>query len=198
MLDRETGKFLAGKAFAKQTWAKGLDDSGRPQMLPNTAPTAEGTYIWPGVQGATNWYSPSYSPDSKLFYLAVWENRSVYHKGEQEYSPGNRYIGSVPLIDLPEDPGHGSIRALNPANGEVVWQYKLFTKPWAGVLTTAGNLLFGGSDEGYFFALNARTGEEVWRMNTGGVIRANPMSYLSKGKQVVVIAAGNAIYAFGL
>ncbi|MDQ6700403.1 MAG: PQQ-dependent dehydrogenase, methanol/ethanol family [Acidobacteriota bacterium] len=198
VLDRETGKFLFGKPFAKQTWAKGLDDSGKPVLLPNTSPTAEGNYIWPGVQGATNWYSPSYSPDTKLFYLAVWENRSVYHKGEQEYSPGNRYIGSVPLIDLPDDPGTGAIRALNPTNGEKVWEYKLLTKPWAGVLTTAGKLVFGGSDEGYFFALDSETGKEAWRINTGGIIRANPMSYLSNGKQVVAIASGNGLFAFEL
>ena len=103
VLDRETGKFLFGKPFATQTWAKGLDENGRPIRLPNIDPSPEGTYLWPGVQGATNWYSPSYSPVTKLFYLAAWENRSVYRKGEQEYSPGNRYIGSVPLIDLPDD-----------------------------------------------------------------------------------------------
>lgn len=198
VLDRETGKYLFGKPFAKQTWAKGLDDDGKPVLLPNTSPTPEGNYIWPGVQGATNWYSPSYSPDTKLFYLAVWENRSVYHKGEQEYTPGNRYIGSVPLIDLPDDPGYGAIRALNPTTVEPVWEYKLHTKPWAGVLTTAGRLLFGGSDEGYFFALDAENGAEVWRINIGGIIRANPMTYLDGKKQVVAIAAGNAIYTFEL
>ena len=198
VLDRETGKFLTGKPFATQTWAKGLDRNGRPIRLPNIDPTPEGTYIFPGVQGATNWYSPSYNPQTKLFYLAAWENRSVYRKGEQEYSPGNRYIGSVPLIDLPDDPGHGAIRALNPKTGEKAWEYKLHTKPWAGVLSSAGKVVFGGSDEGYFFALDAESGKERWRLNLGGMIRANPVTFLSKGKQVVAIAAGSSIVALQL
>jgi alcohol dehydrogenase (cytochrome c) len=198
VLDRETGKFLLGKPFATQTWAKGLEANGRPIRLPNIDPTPEGTYIWPGVQGATNWYSPSYSPKTRLFYLAAWENRSVYRKGEQEYTPGNRYIGSVPMIELPDEPGHGAIRALNPKTGDKVWEYKLHTKPWAGVLSTAGSLVFGGSDEGYFFAVDAETGKEKWKLNAGGIIRANPMTFLSKGKQVVTIAAGSSIVAFHL
>ena len=198
VLDREKGTFLFGTPFATQTWAKGLDAAGHPIRLPNIDPSAEGTYIWPGVQGATNWYSPSYNPQTKLFYLSVWENRSVYHKGEQEYTPGNRYIGSVPLIDLPEDPGHGAVRALNPQTGERVWNYDLHTKPWAGVLSTAGQLVFGGSDEGHFFALDAETGREVWRQNLGGIIRANPVTYLVNGRQFVSIAAGSAMFTFAL
>jgi alcohol dehydrogenase (cytochrome c) len=198
VLDREKGTFLFGTPFAKQTWAKGLDSAGHPIRLPNIDPSPEGTYIWPGVQGATNWYSPSYSPLTRLFYLSVWENRSVYHKGEQAYSPGNRYIGSVPLIDLPEDPGHGAVRALNPQTGERVWNYDLHTKHWAGVLSTAGQLVFGGSDEGHFFALDAETGREVWRQNLGGIIRANPVTYLVGGRQFVSIAAGSALFTFAL
>jgi len=198
VLDRQTGEFLMGEPFAKQTWAKGLDDAGHPVLLPNIEPSPEGTYLWPGVQGATNWYSPSYNPETKLFYLSYWENRSVYRKGEQEYTAGNRYIGSVPLIDLPEDLGNGGIRALNPKTGAKVWEYKLQTKPWAGVLSTAGGLVFGGSDEGYFFALDAATGKEMWRQNLGGIIRANPVTYLVDGKQMVTIAAGNAMFTFGV
>jgi alcohol dehydrogenase (cytochrome c) len=198
VLDRQTGEFLMGQPFAKQTWAKGLDDAGHPVLLPSIEPSPEGTYLWPGVQGATNWYSPSYNPETKLFYLSYWENRSVYRKGEQEYTAGNRYIGSVPLIDLPDDLGNGGIRALNPKTGAKVWEYKLQTKPWAGVLSTAGGLVFGGSDEGYFFALDAATGKEMWRQNLGGIIRANPVTYLVDGKQMVTIAAGNAMYTFGV
>ena len=198
VLDRDTGKFLFGAPFAKQTWAKGLDPAGHPIRLANIDPSPEETYLWPGVQGATNWYAPSYNPLTKLFYVAFWENRSVYRKGEKEYIAGNRYTGSSPLIDLPEDPGRGGVRALNPHTGERVWDYTLHTKPWAGVLSTAGKLVFGGSDEGYFFALDAETGKEVWRQNVGGVIRANPISYLIKGRQLVSIAAGNALFTFSL
>ena len=77
-------------------------------------------------------------------------------RASRSTAPGNRYIGSVPLIDLPEDPGHGAIRALNPQTGERVWDYKLHTKPWAGVLSTAGQLVFGGSDEGLFLRARRR------------------------------------------
>jgi alcohol dehydrogenase (cytochrome c) len=198
VLDRETGKFLTGKPFASQSWAKGLDPNGRPIRLPGIDPTPEGVIVWPGVQGATNWYSPSYNPQTKLFYLSVWENRSLYVKGDQPYSPGNRYIGSVPLIDLPDDPGHGAIRALNPKTGDRVWDYRLHTKPWAGVLSTAGMLVFAGSDEGHVIALDAQTGAEVWRQNCGGIIRANPITYLSGGRQVVAVAAGSSIFTFDL
>ncbi len=198
VLDRETGKFLHGSPFATQTWAKGLDPNGRPIRLPNIDPSPEGTYIWPGVQGATNWYSPSYNPLTKLFYLSVWENRSVYRKGKQAYTPGNRYIGSVPMIDLPEDPGHGAIRALDPKTGKLMWEYKLHTKPWAGVLSTSGKLVFGGSDEGYVFVLDAESGKELWRLNTGAIIRANPITFRVNGKQVISVAAGNSIFAFDL
>ena len=90
VLDRETGKFLFGTPFAKQTWAKGLDPAGHPIRLANIDPSPEETYLWPGVQGATNWYAPSYNPLTKLFYVAFWENRSVYRKGEKEYIAGNR------------------------------------------------------------------------------------------------------------
>jgi alcohol dehydrogenase (cytochrome c) len=121
-----------------------------------------------------------------------------YTKGEAVYSPGNRYIGSVPQIDLPEDPGWGAVRALNPKTGEKAWDFKLHTKPGAGVLSTAGKLVFGGNDEGYFFALDADTGKDLWRVNTGGMVRAGPISFLSKSKQVVAIAAGSAIFTFEL
>ena len=94
VLDRETGEFLLGKPFATQTWAKGLDEKGRPIRLPNIDPSPEGTYVWPGVQGATNWFSPSYSPLTKLLYVAVWENQGLYRKGEQEYSPATATLAA--------------------------------------------------------------------------------------------------------
>jgi alcohol dehydrogenase (cytochrome c) len=208
VLDRATGEFLLGKPFAKQTWAKGLDAKGRPERLPNSVPTEEGAYIWPGVQGATNWYSPSFNPLTGYFYLTVWENKGYYLKGEPKYTPGNRYVGSVPDIDVPDDPGFGAIRALNPKTGDKVWEYRTHTKPWSGVLTTAGHLLFGANGgwlsrdreemEAYFFALDADNGSELWRINLGGTMAANPITYMANGRQMVTMAAGGAIFTFSL
>jgi alcohol dehydrogenase (cytochrome c) len=208
VLDRKTGEFLMGKAFAKQTWAKGLDAKGRPDRLPNSTPTEEGAVIWPGVQGATNWYSPSYNPLTGLFYLTVWENKGFYLKGEPKYTPGNRYVGSVPDIDMADDPGYGAIRALNPKTGEQMWEYKMATKPWSGVMTTAGHVLFGSNGgwlsrgkemmEAYFFALDTDTGKELWRINLGGTMASNPISYMVNGKQMVTMAAGGALFTFSL
>src|SRR5215471_7656642 len=208
VLDRQSGQFLMGKPFATQTWAKDLDDRGKPALNPGLEPTEDGVYVWPGVQGATNWYSPSYNPITKLFYLTVWENKGYYLKGEPKYTPGNRYVGSVPDIDVPEDPGFGAIRALNPKTGDKVWEYKTHTKPWSGVLTTAGHILFGANGgwlsrdreemEAYFFALDADNGKELWRINLGGTMAANPITYLANGRQMVTMAAGGAVFTFSL
>ena len=96
------------------------------------------------------------------------------------------------------DPGSGAVKAIDPSTGEVRWKYPLYSMPQAGILSTAGNLVFGGTDEGQFFALDAISGNELWRASTGGLIAAGPVSYLSKGKQLVSIAAGSAIFTFGL
>ncbi|HEX4635484.1 MAG TPA: c-type cytochrome, partial [Rhizomicrobium sp.] len=79
ILDRETGEFLSGTPYAKQTWAKGLDDKGRPQVTPGSEPSVEGTLVWPSLQGATNWFSPSYDHASGTFYVAVREMGSYYY-----------------------------------------------------------------------------------------------------------------------
>ena len=207
-LDRETGQFLLGKPFATQTWAKALDERGRPIRNPGVDPTEQGVYVWPGVQGATNWYSPSYNPLTRLFYLTVWENKGLYRKGEAEYVPGNLFIGSAPKIEIEEEPGYGAIRALNPQTGGKVWEHKLHTKPWSGVLSTAGKLVFGGSGgwisrdreglEAYFYALDAETGEELWRVNLGGDMSSSAITYSIDDKQMITMPAGSGLFTFVL
>jgi alcohol dehydrogenase (cytochrome c) len=197
VLDRETGEFLMAKPFTSQTWAERIDEKGRPVRRPNTGPSREGTLVSPGPQGGTNWYSPAYSPVTKLFYLSVWEFASRFYIGDAPYQPGTLFFGST-TARPPDQPVRGSIRALDPSTGEIRWQYPLFSMPQTGLLSTAGNLVFGGTEEGQFFALDALTGKELWRANTGGMIAAGPISYLSKGKQLVSIAAGSAIFAFAV
>jgi len=197
VLDRTTGEFLMGKPYAKQTWAKGLDDSGRPILVEGTAPTVEGTKVWPSVAGANNWYSPSYSPDTKLLYIAAREAGSVYFFGKAEFKLGEQYNGGG-FRSIPGEEEWGAIRALHPTTGEVAWEHRLFTPPYAGVLSTAGNLVFGATNEGQIFALQASTGKPLWRFQGGGTVRSNPMSYTSEGQQYIAMTLGNSLYVFHL
>jgi len=197
VLDRTTGKFLAGRAFAKQSWAKGLDDSGKPIVLPNSTPTTEGAKIYPDLAGGTNWFSPSYSPHTNMFYVPARDVGGVYLKGNAVYKEGAQFNGGGQKPIVGEDPT-GAIRALTPETGEMKWEFKLFSDAGAGILSTAGDLVFAGTNEGDFFALDAANGRSLWHFQTGAMINANPVSYMSAGKQQVAIASGNSIFVFGL
>jgi alcohol dehydrogenase (cytochrome c) len=197
VLDRQNGQFLAGRPYVRISWAKGLDDSGKPVRLPNTFPTEQGTKVYPSVPGGTNWFSPSYSPQTNLFYVAAREEGAIYYQGEAEYKAGSLFNAGGSR-QIPGEEPWGAIRALKPTTGELQWEFKLHSPPWAGVLSTAGNLVFGGANEGQFFALDAASGRPLWNFQTGGQIIANPISYLSNGRQQVAIAAGSAIFAFAL
>ncbi len=107
VLDRTNGKFLSGKPFVKVTWLAGFDENGRPKVQPKSLPTAEGTLVYPGVQGGTNWYAPSYSPRTGLFYLSVWADYySVYQEGAADYVAGRRFNGGDIRQPLRVQPEH--------------------------------------------------------------------------------------------
>ena len=198
VLDRTTGEFLSGKPYVKQTWASGLDKRGRPQVLPNTDPTPEGTLVYPGLGGGTNWYSPSYSPSTRLFYVPAQEDYGQhYYKVKGEYVPGSIFE-SGGTRELPGVERYGAIKALEAETGKLRWEFKLHTPSSAGVLSTAGGLVFTGTREGWFFALDAASGKPLWRFQTGGEIGANPVSFLVDQRQHVAIAAGQALFVFAL
>jgi len=197
VLDRSTGEFLSATAYAKQTWAERIDAKGRPVRRAGTAPSVEGTLVFPNIQGASNWPSPSYSPQTHLFYQAAREMGTYFYKGEPEYKPGEPFVaGGGRAVN--GDDACGAIRALESTSGKLKWEFKLVTPPMSGVLSTAGGLVFGGTDEGNFFALDAETGSALWDVQLGGAIRANPMAFAVDGKQYVAIAAGYGIFVFGL
>jgi alcohol dehydrogenase (cytochrome c) len=210
VLDRATGEFLLGKPFAKVTWAKGLDEKGRPMRAVGMVPTADGKLIYPGNQGATNWYSPSYSPHTGLFYIPTWDNYySVYKKENVEFAEGRLFTGPLPASPVPlirppqivsrkEEDGYGAIRAIDPESGDRKWEYKMTDVTDSGILTTATDVLFAGGREGYFMSLEARTGALLWKASVGGQVSAGPMSYAVGGKQYVAIAAGNSLFVYGL
>ena len=212
VLDRETGRFLQGRPFVKVNWASGLDEKGRPFQTPQPA----GTPTYPGVQGGTNWYSPSYSPRTGLMYFSVWEDYAHIFEGVPvEYKPGERFTGgrnrapiqgaaNPPALRRPhvntwtEALGRGGVLAWDPATGEQKWKWQTHDVNTSGILTTASDLLFVGGREGYFQALDARTGELLWKVTVGAHTPAAPITYQVAGKQYVAIPAGQCLFVFGL
>jgi alcohol dehydrogenase (cytochrome c) len=208
-LDRMDGKFLLGKPFVKVTWATGLDEAGRPMRAPSAATTTEGVLIYPGNQGGTNWYNSSYSPHTGLFYIPSWvEYNTVYFKIPVEYNEGRNFGGGVlrtnvgqrrpTLTRLEESEGYGAVRAIDPKTGELKWEFKMSDVTDAGILTTASDLLFTGGREGYFFGLDARNGDLLWKATVGGMVQSGPMTYEVNGRQYVAVAAGNSLFSFAL
>src|SRR6202049_2886375 len=187
----------------------GFDEKGRPMRVPGKVPSAEGTLIYPGNQGGTNWYSPSFSPRTGLFYIPTWAGYfSVYSKFEAEYVEGRNYAGGTPKSPVPivrdtpnlrkDEEGHGAIRAIDPKTGERKWEFKMSDVTDAGILTTASDLLFSGGREGYFFALDARSGELLWKGAVGGAVASGPMSYSVGDKQYVAVSAGSSLFVYAL
>jgi alcohol dehydrogenase (cytochrome c) len=197
VLDRETGEYLLSKPYAKQTWANNIDENGRPVVLPNTEPTEEGNLVFPSLQGATNWFSPSFSERTGYFYVPVREMGAYYFKTDVDYEPGKYFLGGGEQT-LDGDQAKGYIKALSVETGEEQWAFDLHSPPWAGVMATGGGLVFGGTNEGNFFALNDKTGDRIWDFQTGGPIRTNPMAFMVNGEQCVAISGGNALFVFTL
>jgi len=195
LLDRQTGKFLLGRQYGKQNWAKGLDPQGRPMVIPSSQPKPEGTLVYPGVHGATNWNSPSYDPDTGLMYVAVREEGVVFYKATVEHVPGSYFTGGG-MRGIPGVEPSGSIKALDPLTGEARWEFPLHSPPWAGLLSTAGGLVFGGTNEGNLFALDAAGGKRLWDFQAGAPVYAGPISYEFEGRQYVAIAVGRSLMVF--
>lgn len=198
-LDRTNGKFLNAAPFVeKLNWATGVDPSGRPK-LSGRIPTAQGTYICPGINGATNWFSPSYNPDTGLFYFMALENCNLFFSSPKRFVQGETYYGTGTKLP-PDEHAQKILLALSVPDGKVVWRYPQVGQgdSWAGTLTTAGELVFFGDDAGSFDAVEARTGRALWHFNTGQNMHASPMSYAVDGVQFVAIAAGSDFFIFSL
>jgi alcohol dehydrogenase (cytochrome c) len=196
VLDRDTGRFVLAREFAKQTWARGIDNNGRPIVDPTARPTLKGTSVSPAVGGGTNWYSPSYSPRTNFVYIPFQDYAGVFYKQAAKYHPGEMFMNGD-FQEFTNAPHEVAVRAVDALTGEKQWEYRNVAWNVGGLVSTAGGVLFG-SEGTYFLALDATTGRELWRINTGGYSVAAPITYLLEGKQMVTIAAGSDILTFGL
>jgi len=199
VLDRTNGKFLKATPFVeKLNWATSIDSAGRP-ILSGRVPSKEGTYICPGINGATNWFSPSYNPETKLFYVMALETCNIYYAASAPFTRGQTYYNT----GTKRPPGQNDQKVLlaySIPEAKLVWRYPQVGRSdsWGGTLSTAGGLLFFGDDAGSLEAVEAQTGHSLWHFNTGQTIHASPITYAVEGVQYVTIAAGSDVFSFSL
>jgi alcohol dehydrogenase (cytochrome c) len=192
VLDRATGEHLLTSPFIDQTWSSGVDSRGRPVAKPEATPSPDGALVAPGSDGATNWMAPSFSPQTGLFYVTARRIFSVYYNtatGKPEGWGGrDRNLWA-----------NSTLRALDYRTGKVVWNHETGEgESIAGILTTAGHLLFTSDNAGNLLALDPASGKTLWHLNIGGELLASPMTYQLDGRQYVIIPIMDKLYAFAL
>jgi alcohol dehydrogenase (cytochrome c) len=199
ILDRTNGKFLKATPFVQRlNWATGVDASGRP-VLSGRIPTKQGTYICPGIIGATNWFSPSYNPGLKLFYVMALETCNLFFSEPRPFTAGQTFYATGTKRP-PDEHAQKILLAYSVPEGKLVWRYPQVGQgdSWGGTLATAGGLLFFGDDANSLEAVDSRTGHPLWHFNAGQKMHASPMSYMVDGTQYVAISVGSNVFVFSL
>jgi alcohol dehydrogenase (cytochrome c) len=201
VLNREDGKFLNAWPFVKDiTWATGIGEDGRPlyneaNRPGNPSGAADGAkgevvFASPSFLGGKNWMPMAYSQKTGLFYVPsnewgmdIWNEPITYKKGAA-------YLGAGFTIKPNYEDHIGSLKAIDPATGEWKWEYKNEAPLWGGVMTTAGGLVFFGTPEGEFKALDDETGAELFSFQTGSGIVGQPVTWEMDGEQYVAVVSG--------
>ena len=197
VLDRTNGKFVSATPFvSKTTWATGFTKDGKPMYVAANRPgppTAEkGTTVFsaPAFLGAKNWMPMSYSQQTGLFYIPTNEWGMDIWNEPIAYKKGAAYLGAGFTIKPLYQDHIGVLRAVDPKTGKIMWEYQNKAPLWGGVLSTAGNLVFTGTPEGFLKAFDAKTGKELWKFNTGSGVVGSPVTYTLDGEQYVAVMSG--------
>ncbi len=192
VLDRTTGEHILTAPFIATNWAKGIDSRGEPIPNPAKEPKPDGTLVSPGSDGATNWMSPSFDPNSKLFYFSARRLWSIFYmtaEGKPEGWAGrdrNLWADST-------------LVAMDYTTGKPRWHHELGEgEGVAGMLTTAGHLLFTADNSNNLLALDPATGKTLWHVPLGARMQAAPTTFEVDGKQYLLTPAGNILFAWVL
>jgi alcohol dehydrogenase (cytochrome c) len=198
VLDRVTGEFLTGVPFVEIDWAKGLTSAGRPILVDAAKVSTVGRRTRPGIEAA-NWQNPAFDQGRRSIFIPATEVGSVFSK-----RPRNEVISEAHGYALGSgwsqvEPPTRLVIALDAATGSRKWQYEesVSGRDYSGLLATGGGLVFGASG-GILFALDADNGHEAFKQSLGGSTKSPPISFTIEGEQVIAVAAGRALFVFGL
>jgi alcohol dehydrogenase (cytochrome c) len=201
VLDRTNGRLMSASPLVKKlTWAKEIGSEGRPVENPNQRPTLEGTLICPAVEGAANFFSTSFNPATRLFYVNTLEKCNVYTKRTpSQWQPGRGYQAGGGRR-VPGEKAQKILRAFDIETGGVAWELPQEGQgeAWSGTLTTAGGLVFFGDDGGALTAADASSGKPLWSYPFAEPLHTSPMTYMFDQQQYVSMIVGSIVYVFGL
>jgi acido-empty-quinoprotein group A len=200
LLDRTNGKhILTAPMIDSMNWVKRINEKGQPEGDPAKEASVPGTLVSPTTDGATNWPPPSFSPATGLYYVGTTRGFSIFYLTDTDPRPqgwgaAERQVGNL----------GGELKAIDYKTGKIVWSRPLAVSAWGagggpmGLLSTAGNLLFGNDGAGNFVAYEATTGKPLWHAGLGNNTTNGPQTYLLDGRQYVVVGAGDQLFAFTL
>jgi len=194
MLDRKTGELLAADPFVTVNWATGVDlKTGRPIENPDkqTSSAKNTKDICPSAMGGKNQQPVAFSPKTKLIYVPT-NNLCMDYEGVQvKYQAGQPYVGAIVVSHAGPGGNRGEFIAWDPSTNKKVWGVKEGLANWGGALATAGDVVFYGTMEGWLKAVNAKTGDLLWKFKTPSGIIGNPMTYVGPdNKQYVAVLSG--------
>ncbi|MEO1606641.1 MAG: PQQ-dependent methanol/ethanol family dehydrogenase [Pseudomonadota bacterium] len=201
VLDAADGGFVRGVPFVKDiSWAEGLDETGRPIFVEDNRPGDPATstdgkkgqviFASPSFLGGKNWMPMAFSQRTGHFYVPANEWGMDIWNEPITYKKGAAYLGAGFTIKPNYEDHIGSLKAIDPDTGELVWEAKNDAPLWGGVMATAGGLVFTGTPEGKFVAYDDETGEELWSFQTGSGIVGQPITWEQDGEQYVSIISG--------
>ncbi|MGK5013581.1 methanol/ethanol family PQQ-dependent dehydrogenase [Janthinobacterium sp. MDB2-8] len=202
VIDATNGKLQNAFPFVKKiTWASSIDlKTGRPNYIAAGRPGdptkgeegKKGTTVFaaPAFLGAKNQMPMAYSPQTKLFYVPANEWGMDIWNEPISYKKGGAFLGAGFTIRPLFDDYIGAMRAIDPKTGKIVWEIKNNAPLWGGVMSTAGNLVFYGTPEGFLKAVDAKTGKELWKFQTGSGVVAPPVTWQDGDTQYVAVVSG--------
>jgi alcohol dehydrogenase (cytochrome c) len=198
VLDRTNGKLIAANQYAHQTWAKGIDiETGRPvpTEISDRARKGEEVDVWPHAMGTKNWSPSSFSPQTGLEYANTLLFGMHYKPVNVEYRPGLPFWGAE-IAPIYNAGPRGILKAIDPLTGKSKWEVPSGVPRFAGVLSTAGGIVFTGQLTGEFEAFDADNGNKLWQFRTGSGIEGQPVTWEQDGVQYVAVSSGiGGVYA---